>query len=114
VFKNINEWFNASLLILNFDKTSYMQFITKNSSLIDHNVADDNKQISSISELKFLRIAIENNLPWKTHVDMTVPKLRAVWHAIRATKPFMSQDILKMIYYSYFHSIMSYIIIFLG
>jgi hypothetical protein len=28
VFKHINEWFNANLLTLNFDKTSFVQFIT--------------------------------------------------------------------------------------
>jgi alanine-alpha-ketoisovalerate/valine-pyruvate aminotransferase len=38
VFKNISKWFNANLVTSNFDKTSYMQCITKSSSLIDLNV----------------------------------------------------------------------------
>jgi hypothetical protein len=29
-FRIVNEWFNFNLLSLNFDKTYYMQFITKN------------------------------------------------------------------------------------
>jgi hypothetical protein len=29
VFKNMNEWFNANLLSLNFDKTDFMKFQTK-------------------------------------------------------------------------------------
>jgi hypothetical protein len=41
-FKNINEWFKANLLSLNFDKTNFIQFITKNSSRIDVNVGCDN------------------------------------------------------------------------
>jgi hypothetical protein len=49
LFKKVNEGFNANLLALNLDKTHYMQFITKNSSLIDLNVDYDNKQMSNIS-----------------------------------------------------------------
>jgi hypothetical protein len=32
VFKNMNEWFSANLLSLNFGKTHFMQFLTKNGS----------------------------------------------------------------------------------
>jgi hypothetical protein len=39
VFKNVSEWFDANLLTLNFDRTSYMQFINKNSSLTDLNLS---------------------------------------------------------------------------
>jgi hypothetical protein len=84
-----------------------MQFITKNSSFIDLHVSYDNEQISNTSVLKFLGIVIHNTLSWKSHVDRTVPKLSAACYAVTAIKPCMSQDILKMIYYYYFHSIMS-------
>jgi len=30
LFKNVNEWFSADLLSLNFSKTCFMQFLTKN------------------------------------------------------------------------------------
>jgi hypothetical protein len=30
VFKIIKKWFNYSLILLNLDKTYYMQFLTKN------------------------------------------------------------------------------------
>ena len=41
-------------------------------------------------------------------------KLNKACFAIRAIKPFMPARVLKMVYYSYFHSIMSYGIIFCG
>jgi len=55
-------------------------------------------------------------LEWKKllSTDTIVPKLSSVTFAIRTVKPFLSQDSLKMIYYSYFHSIMTYGIIFWG
>jgi hypothetical protein len=35
IFHDINRCFNTNLLSLNLDKTYYVQFITKNSSIID-------------------------------------------------------------------------------
>jgi hypothetical protein len=113
-FKNINECFKANLLSLNFDKTNFKQFITKNSSRIDVNIGCVNKLISSTSNLKFLGLIIDNTLAWKGRIEMTVPKLSAACFAVRAVKPFVSRDTLMMIYYSYFHSIMNYGLIFWG
>jgi hypothetical protein len=41
---------------------------------------------------------------WKSHYDQLLPKLSGACYAIRV----MFQEILKMVYYSYFHSIMGY------
>ena len=59
VFTNINNWVIASLLSLNFEKTSPIRFLTKNSSLIPISVGCDNKIKSSITNIKFLRIMID-------------------------------------------------------
>jgi hypothetical protein len=75
VVKNMNEWFNVNLLSLNFDKTYFMKFQTKNNSLIEVNITNNNKIISYTSNLKFLGIIIDNTLSWKNHIDMTAPKL---------------------------------------
>jgi hypothetical protein len=40
--------------------------------------------------------------------------LSAACYALRPFKPYMSQEVLKMVYYAYFHSDMSYGIIFWG
>jgi len=37
---------------------------------------------------------------------MITPKLSSACYAVRAIKLFVSQDILKMMYHSYFHSVM--------
>jgi hypothetical protein len=39
---------------------------------------------------------------------MIVPKLNAACIAIRAVKSHMTCETLKEVYYSYFHSVMSY------
>jgi len=91
-----------------------MQFRNKNSSPIDLNIGHENKKITKTSSTKFLELTLENTLSWKIHIDTIIPKLSSATFAIRTLKPFLSQDSLRMIYYSYFHSIMTYGLIFWG
>jgi hypothetical protein len=49
---------------------------------------------------------------WKGHVDWLMSKLGSACYAIRAVKPYMAQGTIRMIYFSYFHSVMTYGIIF--
>jgi hypothetical protein len=53
-------------------------------------------------------------MSWTTHIEKILPKLSSACYAMRSVKPYVSQQMLKVIYYSYFHSIMSYGIIFWG
>ena len=46
---------------------------------------------------------IDNTLSWKGHIGKIVPRLNQACYKIRVVKPFLLQDILKMIYYAYFH-----------
>jgi hypothetical protein len=52
-----------------------MQFVTKNSSLIDFNITVGNKKIVNIWNTKFLGLKLDNTLSWKTHIDAIIPKL---------------------------------------
>ena len=112
-FPAINDWLKA-YLSLNFEKTSLIQFLTKNSSHIPTSVGCDNNIKSSITNIKFLGIMIGNTLMWKSHVEMIIPKLSVAFVVVRAIKPFMMLDTLKMVYHSYFHSIIKYGVIFWG
>jgi hypothetical protein len=114
VFNYINKWFKANLLSLNIDKTYFMQFSTTNSYVTDLNITYNNNKIYKISNMKFLGLQIDNILSWKNHVDIIVPKSSAACFAIRAVRPFMSQETLKMIHHAYFHSIITYGIVFWG
>jgi hypothetical protein len=83
-------------------------FVNKNSSSINLNVVHRNKKVANTCTTKFLGLTPENTLSWKTLIDTILPKLSSATFVIRTVKPFLSQDSLKMIYYSYFHSIMTY------
>jgi hypothetical protein len=91
-----------------------MQFNTKasfaNEIIINHN----NNSISSTTNIKILGRVIENSLSWKAHVLHLMPKLSKACYVMRVTKPIMSTETLKAVYYSYFHSLITYGIIFWG
>jgi hypothetical protein len=57
----------------------------------------NNKLITSTPNTKYLGIVIENSLSWRAHIDQLILKLCAACYAIRAVKPFMSLDTLKVI-----------------
>jgi hypothetical protein len=74
-----------------------------------------NKQISKIYNTKFLALIIVNILSWGFHSDEIVPELNKACCVIGSVnKPFISFEVLRMIYFSLVHSVVSYGIIFWG
>ena len=110
-FRIIKEWFNSNLLLLNFDKTYYMRFVTKNK-ISNINIEYDNKMILQANFVKFLVITVDNTLSWKQHTDTIIPKLNKACFIIGRLKFYLSNHALKMVYYAFFHSVMSYGLIF--
>jgi hypothetical protein len=112
--EKLNNWFTTNLLPLNLFKTNFMHFKTKNSHNIDFLIKYGNENITVSSDIKFLGLTLDNLLNWKAHIDNIFSKLSTSNYTIRILKQTLSQDILLMTYFSYFHSIMSYGIIFWG
>jgi hypothetical protein len=114
IFEQLNKWFNENLLILNFDKTYFLQFKTKNSAVYEININHNDKFINNTSSIHFLGITIDNTLSWNEHVDKLIGKLGKACYAIRISKQYVSLKTLRTIYFSYFHMLMSYGIVFWG
>jgi hypothetical protein len=57
---------------------------------------------------------MNNTLSWNNHIDLVVKKLSKTCYIIRNAKTYISAPSLKMISYAFFHSVMSYGIIFWG
>jgi hypothetical protein len=103
-------WF----LISNYEKTQYVHFTLKSTVFYEASIACNNSFISNSTNTKFLGVIIENTLSWKAHIDHLLPKLCMACCSVRTVKPFMCQENQKSIYYSHFHSLMTYGIIFWG
>jgi hypothetical protein len=106
--------FTTNLLSLNADKTQYMQFVTKTSSLIDLHVKYKNKEIANTSNTKFLELTLDITFSWKNHIDIIVLKLISACFTVRTVTPLLSKKSLRMVYFSYFRSIMTYRLVYWG
>jgi hypothetical protein len=110
----INRWFKSNSSSLNIDKIHFLQFYTKINQNHGFQILYENKQITKAQNIKFLGLTIDSNLSWKQPIDGIIPKLNKACFAIRSIKPFMSLEAMRMIYFSHFHSVLSYGIIFWG
>jgi hypothetical protein len=66
-----------------------------------------------MSNIKFLGLHIDET-SWKFHIEKLVTKMSSACYAIRTVKGLMSQETLKMIYFTYVHSVMEYGTVFWG
>jgi hypothetical protein len=62
VFEQLNKWFRANNLPLNFGKTHVIQFTTKNGSYIDLDVSYANKKILKAHDTTFLGLLVNSTL----------------------------------------------------
>ena len=114
ILQHVQEWFNTNLISLNWERTLFMHFPTKNNSSSNFDIMSKDKKLTAGNSIKFLGLTLDNSLSWKKHIEATIPKLNAATFAVRVVKTFLSLDSFKLIYFSYFHSISTYGIIFWG
>jgi len=74
----------------------------------------DRKRITNTTEIKFLRLIINDTLSWKQQMEHLVNKMCTACYALRNMKHVVPIDTLIVIYSAHIYSIMSYDIIFLG
>jgi hypothetical protein len=75
IFGDINNWFKANQLVLNFNKTHYLQFNKKTSKDYDLKLNYQGNYIKSSTNIKFLGLIIDDSLSWKAHIDQIISKL---------------------------------------
>jgi len=98
--------------MLNYDKTYFLQFLTKTDNEINMQVSFGNRKIYC-SKFKIFG-TINTTLTWKHHIGELTSGLNKACYAIRSIKPFMSLDVLRSTYFLYVHSVISYGNIFWG
>ena len=107
-------WFQNNLLSMNYEKTHFLQFLTKQHSKFNVLIVIPDSIIHNVNSTKFMGLTIDSTLSWKGHILDLSTKLNKAGYAISAVKSLMSLKALKTIYFSYFHAIMSYGVIFWG
>jgi hypothetical protein len=110
----MSKWFAVNKLALNLDKTNIIKFTTTYVPRCPLSTGYNNKYIEESAQTKFLGLQIDNHLNWKNHINQFIPKLSGASYAVRSLLHISNFDILKSIYFAYFHSFMKYGIIFWG
>jgi len=89
IFNEINKWFHSNLLMLNYDKTYFLQFLTTTDLEINMQVSFGNRKITNTQSLKFLVLTTDTSLTWEHHIGELTASLNKACYAIRSIKPFM-------------------------
>jgi len=90
--------------LLNFNKTYYLEFKTKNCIDTTLDINYFNTTIANVTYTKFLGLVIDDSLTWDNHIDQLIFRLNYACYAITAVKAVLSRKALKMLYFSYVHS----------
>jgi hypothetical protein len=69
IFETLNKWFKANQLILNFDKTHYIHFVTKKDKYAELMIGYNNEFVACTSSTKFLGVSLNEILSWDNHIE---------------------------------------------
>jgi biopolymer transport protein ExbD len=74
IFKISSNWFKQNLFYVNFTKTQFTNFTTKNNNQIEITINYNNKLIPTITYTKFLGLTVDCSLTWINHIDSLTKK----------------------------------------
>jgi hypothetical protein len=99
---------------LNFNKTQYLEFRTKNYYNVNTEIKYNQECITNTTKIKFLGLTIDDTLSWKQHIEQVINKMCSACCAFRNIKHITPVDTRKVIYFANIHSNISYGIMFWG
>ena len=91
IFGDINNWFKINQLVLNYNKTHYLQFSMKNSRNYDLELNYQGNYVKSSTNTTFLGLIINNSLLWKAHIYQMMSELNSACFVIQTIQTIMSQ-----------------------
>ena len=104
-------WLNVNRLSLNIDKTNFIIFHPYNKPLKHHITIKINKKAINEKEyIKYLGVLIDSTLSWKYHIANISKKISRSIGIMYKLRPYLSQKVLKNVYYSLIYSHIIYAI----
>ena len=91
-----------------------MKFVTINQPRCALTVSYRDKCIEEAVNSKFLGIQIDKPLNWRNHIYQLNPKISIACYMVIQMNYICNNDIMRSIYFAYFHSVASYGIILWG
>jgi Reverse transcriptase (RNA-dependent DNA polymerase) len=110
----IVSWFTVNNLQLNANKTKCIKFALPNVKQIPTNIILNDVALNLTQSTSFLGINIDSKLQWNPHITTLTSKLCSAIFAIKKIRKYTDCETARTVYFSYFHSIMSYGILLWG
>jgi len=111
----LETWFNRKDLIINEGKTIVMLFHNRQTHFLVKPLVTFHKMtVDYTAEIKFLGIQIMDALRWHSHIQSLPSKLCKVVFMIKSLKEVWSLNLIQNIYFTKFHSILWFGILFWG
>ena len=107
-------WFTTNNLLLNSNKTKCVRFSLPNVRKVSTNVTLNREVINIVESTLFLGLTLDSKLQWGAQITCLAGKLSSAAYAVRKVRQFTDVDTAKLVYFSYFHSVMSYGILLWG
>lgn len=121
VFDDVNnalsrviDWFTANNLVLNPKKTKCVKFALPNVRNLGPNIVLGNVELETVDSALFLGITVDSKLQWGQHISNLAGRLSSAAYAVRKVRQYTDVDTARLVYFSYFHSVMSYGILLWG
>ena len=110
----VQNWFNANNLALNEKKTKCIRFSLPNVKSSECDIILNSEKLEFINQTVFLGITLDKKLQWGPHITSLAGRLSSAAYAIRKMRQLADVETARLVYFSYFHSIMSYGILLWG
>lgn len=107
-------WFSVNNLLLNSKKTNCIKFSAPNVKQVDMQPELNGDKLNLINSTVFLGITIDSKLQWGPHICKLADRLSSAAYAVKRIRLLTDIDTARLVYFSYFHSIMSYGILLWG
>ena len=107
--RKVRKWLEANRLSLNISKTNYVIFHSKVRKIDEFiRIKIGSKTIKHENYVKYLGILVDSALTWKPHITQLSKKLSRSVGIFFKIRHYVTPETLKLLYYSLFHSFISY------
>jgi len=111
----MDAWFNRNDLVINTGKTGVMLFYNRQTHvLVNPSVTFNYMNLDYTAEIIFLDIQITDTLKWHFHIQLLAGKLCKAAFMTKSFKEVLSPNLIRNIYFTKFHSLLRFGILFWG
>lgn len=101
-------WFTINNLLLNSAKTKCVKFSLPNVRQVSTQIKMNDNVVELVDSTVFLGIKLDSRLQWDPHIDTLSGRLSSAAYAVKKIRLLTDVETARVVYFSYFHSVMSY------